>query len=310
MPLKYAVIGTGAIGGYYGGRLANAGEEVHFLLHSDYEYVKENGLIVDSINGDFHLKSVNAYNNTSEMPKCDVVLVGLKSTNNYLLKELLPPLLHENTLVILIQNGLGLEEDLLKIFPHLSIAGGLAFICSAKIGKGHIGHYDEGRLNIGSYSCNNDSIMQQVCTDLINAGVEAKIQDLQKARWMKLVWNIPYNGMTVVMNTTTDRLMNNKRMEKLLREIMLEVILAANHAGQGRYEVPESYANDILEITRNMVPYSPSMKLDYDYKRPLEIEYIYTRPIIEAAKNGYDMIRVGVLERQLRFIESQYSDKK
>jgi len=309
MSLKYAVIGTGAIGGYYGGRLANSGQEVHFLFHSDYEYVKENGLKVDSVNGNFHLKAVNAYNNTKDMPKCDVILVGLKSTNNHLLKNLLAPLLHKKSLVILIQNGLGLEEDLQKDFQNLWIAGGLAFICSAKTGEGHISHYDEGRLNIGSYSCPDSLLIEQVSADLVNAGVETKIQDLKQARWMKLVWNIPYNGMTVVMNTCTDKLMDNKEMESLLHEMMIEVIRGGNHAGEGRYSIPESFAGEILNTTRKMVPYSPSMKLDYDFKRPLEIKYIYTRPLEEAGRHGYEMTRVSVLERQLKFIESQYIKK-
>lgn len=306
MSLKYGVIGSGAIGGYYGGKLAHSGQEVHFLFHSDYNYVKENGLRVDSVKGDFHLDSVLAYNDTSEMPKCDVVFVCLKSTNNKLLKHLLPPLLHKDTLVVLIQNGLGLEADLQQDFPNLKIAGGLAFICSSKMGEGHIVHFDEGKLNLGSYSCDDKALLEQVCSDFQQAGVETRILQLEMARWMKLVWNIPYNGMTVVLNTTTDKLMSNQYTENLLRKMMLEVINGANQVGKGRFTIPETYADGILDMTRHMVPYSPSMKLDYDYHRPLEIEYIYSRPILEAEKAGYDMVNVSMLEEQLRFIESQY----
>ncbi len=306
MSLKYAVIGTGAIGGYYGGKLANSGQEVHFLLHSDYEYVKRNGLKVDSVHGDFYLKSVHAYSSTSDMPKCDVVLVALKTTNNKLLKELLPPLLHKDTVVILIQNGLGLEADLQKDFPGLNIAGGLAFICSSKIGEGHIGHFDEGHLNIGSYSCTNPEILEQVCNDLIQSGVRTQVLELEKARWMKLIWNIPYNGMTVVMNCTTANLMSDPVMVDLLYSIMLEVVHGANSVGRGRFSIPESYARDILEMTRHMTPYSPSMKLDFDSLRPLEIEYIYSRPVEVAKRSGFEMARVSMLEKQLKFIESNY----
>ncbi|MFV0358085.1 MAG: putative 2-dehydropantoate 2-reductase [Bacteroides thetaiotaomicron] len=309
MSLKYGVIGSGAIGGYYGGKLAHSGQEVHFLFHSDYDYVKENGLKVDSVKGDFHLDSVLAYNDTSKMPKCDVVLVCLKSTNNKLLKELLPPVLHKDTLVVLIQNGLGLEADLQQVFPNLKIAGGLAFICSSKVGDGHIAHFDEGKLNLGSYSCDNEALLEQVCSDFQQAGVETRILQLEVARWMKLVWNIPYNGMTVVLDTTTDRLMSNPYTEDLLRKLMLEVIHGANRVGEGRFVIPETYADNILEITRHIVPYSPSMKLDYDHRRPLEINYIYSRPILEAKKAGYDMVHVSMLEQQLRFIESQYLNK-
>ena len=88
--MKYAIIGTGAIGGYYGGKLAHAGNEVHFLLHRDYDYVCQHGLQIDSCDGSFHLDNVLAHRSTSEMPACDVVLVGLKSVNNHLLADLLP----------------------------------------------------------------------------------------------------------------------------------------------------------------------------------------------------------------------------
>ena len=114
MSLKYGIIGTGAIGGYYGGKLANGGKEVHFLFHSDYEYVKNHGLQVDSCEGSFHLDHVNAYNDTKSMPECDVVLVCLKTTRNEMLQQILPPILHKNTVVVMIQNGIGVEADLQK----------------------------------------------------------------------------------------------------------------------------------------------------------------------------------------------------
>lgn len=309
MSLKYAVIGTGAIGGYYGGSLAHSGQEVHFLFHSDYDYVKEHGLKVDSTNGNFHLSDVPAYSNTKDMPACDVVLVALKSTNNNLLEELLPPLLHQDTVVILIQNGLGLEADLQETFPELQIAGGLAFICSSKIGNGHIGHFDYGKLNLGSYSCRDPKVLEQVCSDFKGAGIESNILELELARWMKLVWNIPYNGMTVVLNTETDILTNHPSTAQLLKEMMLEVIRGANHVGKRKFTIPESYADEMLVMTQQMRPYSPSMKLDFDAHRPLEIEYIYTRPILEAQKAGYEMTRVSMLEKQLRFIQDQYIKK-
>ena len=298
--LRYAVIGTGAIGGYYGGKLAKAGKDVHFLFHSDYEFVKENGLKIDSIDGDFTLNPISAYKNTSDMPVCDVVLVGLKSTNNGLLKKLLPPVLGEKTIVILIQNGLGLEAELQKDFPDLNIAGGLAFICSQKVGKGLIYHLDYGKLNLGSYSCSNPDLLEKVRADFVQAGVDASILELHTARWKKLVWNIPYNGLSVILNTETNTMMAQPASRKLIHDLMLEVIHAANCCG---CNINDSYADEMLNMTDNMKPYSPSMKLDYNAKRPLEIEAIYSNPILEAAKNGYSMHQVSVLEKQLLFIQ-------
>ena len=160
--MKYGIIGTGAIGGYYGAKLAHAGQELHFLFRSDYEYVKQHGLQVDSCDGSFHLDNVNAYLHTEDMPKCDVVLVCLKSVNNGKLQSLLPPLLHDKTLVVLIQNGIGVEEDVQKMFPNVQLAAGLAFICSAKTEPGVVNHQCYGSINLANYSCKDEALMQAV----------------------------------------------------------------------------------------------------------------------------------------------------
>lgn len=301
MKLKYGIIGVGGLGGFYGGRLALNGNDVHFLFHSDYAFVKENGLRVDSVLGDFILPKVNAYSSPNDMPECDVVFVCLKTTSNSLLKEILPPLLHKDTVVILIQNGLGIEADLAKEFPQLSIAGGLAFICSSKVGPGHVSHQDYGALNIGSYSCTNTGILETVVSDFKNAGVKAHLVDLNSARWKKLIWNIPYNGMTVVLNGKTDELTTHPATRSLLREMMMEVIIASRVVGIKDY-IADEVVDQMLEMTEKMTPYSPSMKLDYDFHRPLEIEYIYSRPLEEARKVGVEMPCVATIERQLKFL--------
>jgi len=303
MKLKYGVIGTGALGGYYGGLLARAGKEVHFLFNRDYEYVKENGLRVDSVNGDFLLKKVNAWNSAEEMPVCDVVLVCLKTTGNDLLEKLLPPVIHQNTLVVMIQNGLGIEENLEKMLPEAKIAGGLAFICSQKVGPGHIQHLDLGKLILGSYKTDQPEVLAQVDKDFKDAGVPCQLSDdLYFSRWQKLVWNIPFNGMTVVLNATTDQLMSNESTRELAHEMMLEVIRGANQCG---VSLEEKYAREMVEMTAGMKPYAPSMKLDYDSRRPMEIEAIYSRPVAGAAKAGFEMKKVAMLEKQLQFIQSR-----
>lgn len=299
--LRYGIIGTGAIGGYYGGRLAHSGREVHFLFHCDYDYVCEHGLQVDSCDGSFHLDAVNAYNDTQQMPKCDVVMVALKSVRNHLLDTLLPPLLQSDTLVILIQNGIGLEYDLQQRFPQLHIAAGLAFICSAKTQPGVINHQCYGSINLGNYSCPNEERMAQVLTDFREAGIEANLVEYQEARWKKAVWNMPFNGMTVALNTQTNLLLGNPDTRQLIYDQMMEVVEAARALGVDH--VDEAFVQRMIETTDAMVPYSPSMKLDFDFHRPMEIYYLYTRPIEEARKAGCLMPRLQMLEAELKFLE-------
>ena len=98
----------------------------------------ENGLIIKSKDGDFNLPEVNAYNNTNQMPKCDVIIIGLKTTQNHLLIELLPPLLKENTVVLLLQNGLGAEPEIAKIVGEDRLIGGVCNLASNKVSSGYI----------------------------------------------------------------------------------------------------------------------------------------------------------------------------
>lgn len=300
--MRYAVVGTGGIGGYYGAKLARSGQDVHFLLHSDYDYVKEHGLQVDSCDGDFCLSQVNAYLSTADMPQVDVVLVCLKSTRNHLLRELLPPLLHEQTIVVLIQNGIGLEADVKEWFPNLQLVAGLAFICTAKTEPGHVNHQCYGSINFGNYSCKDEERFKQMVTEFTNAGVKAGVVEYHEARWRKAVWNMPFNGMTVALNTRTDCLLKNPSTRALIREQMMEVIGAARALG---VTIGEEFVDQMIKMTDEMTPYSPSMKLDYDVRRPMEIDYLYTRPIAEARKAGFQMAKLEMLEAELRFIESQ-----
>ena len=299
--MRYGIIGTGAIGGYYGAKLARAGQEVHFLLRSDYGYVKEHGLQVDSCDGSFHLADVNAYEHTEDMPPCDVVLVALKSVNNGKLQTLLPPLLHDHTLVVLIQNGIGVEEDVQKMFPDVQLAAGLAFICSAKTEPGVVSHQCYGSINLANYSCRDEALMQAVVDEFRQAAIETGLVEYNEARWKKAVWNMPFNGMTVALHTQTELLLKNASTRQLIREQMMEVVGAAQHLGVKN--VDEAFVDKMIETTDAMTPYSPSMRLDYDFHRQMEIYYLYTRPIEIAREAGYSMPKLEMLEAELRFLE-------
>jgi len=297
--MKYGVIGVGAIGGYYGSKLAHGGKEVHFLSHSDYHFVREHGMQVDSCDGSFHLDHINVYQYSADMPKCDVVIVGLKTTNNHLLPELLAPLLHAKTVVILIQNGVGVEADVQEMFPDTALVAGLAFICSAKTEPGRVNHQCYGSINLGNYSCKDEALFEAILQDFTDAGIQAASVPYEEARWKKAVWNMPFNGMTVALDTQTDLLLKNPSTRQLIRDQMMEVVGAAQHLGVTGLD--EVFVDKMIDMTDHMTPYSPSMKLDYDFHRPMEIHYIYTRPIEIARKAGFAMPKLEMLEAELRF---------
>ena len=302
--MRYGIIGVGAIGGYYGSKLAYSGQEVHFLSHSDYQFVKENGMQVDSCDGSFHLDQVNVYQHPEEMPKCDVVVVGLKTINNHLLPELLPPLLHEHTAVVLIQNGVGVEADVQRMFPNVQLIAGLAFICSAKTEPGRVNHQCYGSINLANYSCKDEVLFENILKDFTDAAIPAASVPYDEARWKKAVWNMPFNGMTVALNTRTDLLLKNPATRQLIRDLMMEVVEASRALGISGLD--EAFVEKMIQMTDEMTPYSPSMKLDYDFHRPMEIHYLYTRPIEIARVAGYRMAKLEMLEAELRFLEATY----
>ncbi|GAL31432.1 2-dehydropantoate 2-reductase [Vibrio variabilis] len=301
----FTVIGTGAIGGYYGARLHHGGHDVHFLLNSDYQHVVDNGLRVDSHYGDFSIPScdLNAYSTPTDMPKADVVLVALKTTQNHLLDSLIRPLLKPNTLVMLLQNGIGAEQEVAEAFDLPYVGGGLCFICSNKVGPGHIDHIDFGRITIGVYGQSGIDALHAFASDLTQSGVEVDVDPkIIDARWKKLLWNVPFNGLSTVLDSDTATMMDCAELVDLSKAIMIEV----QHAAQTTdTEIPMSLIDTMLSNTAKMKPYLTSMLLDRRNNRELEIQYMYKNAIDLAASHGVTMPKTTALYEQLCFINKQ-----
>lgn len=305
---SYAVLGTGALGGYYGACLQRSGLDVHFLLRSDCDRVKTNGLVIESPDDDFTLPQVNAYNDIAKMPQCDVVVVALKTTQNHLLPKLLPPVVKADGVVLVLQNGLGIEAEVAQIVGNERVMGGLCFLCANKVGAGHILHLDYKDITLGEYTPNYlaggiSGRMRQIASDFEGAGIPIKLaEDLLLARWQKLVWNIPYNGLSVILDATTNQLMADTSACNLVEELMREVVLGAQ--SQDRH-IAERFLTQMLDHTAKMKPYRTSMKLDYDQKRPLEVEAIFGNPLNVARLAGVDLPKIATLYQQLKFLEAK-----
>jgi len=302
---SYNIIGTGALGGYYGARLHHAGFDVRFLLHSDHEYVLANGLRVESVDGDFSIAEPQAYGCVSDLPQADVAVVCLKSTANSVLPELLPPAVRPGGRVLIMQNGLGVEEDVASILPDHTILGGLAFLCSNKVGPGHVRHLDYGQVRFAEYRADGSpagltGAVREIAGDFETAGIPVALEsDLLLARWKKLVWNITYNGLCVLNRCTTDVLMANPQMRALCEAVMNEVVSAAAACGR---VISASFVPMMLETTEAMSAYKPSMLLDYERGNPLEIEAIYGTPLRRAKEAGCSCPLIEDIYEQLKAI--------
>lgn len=303
---SYSIIGTGAIGGYYGGRLAEAGRTVSFLARSDYEYLLKNGLTVDSCAGDFSLPVIDVHNRASDLPERDVVVISLKTTANELLRELLSPIVREGTILLVLQNGLGMEGEIASWFPRAEVIGGMCFICCQKRNPGRISHLDYGSLTLAALdgdSTRARAILEELKTDFSDAKIPVTVSpSLGEARWRKLLWNIPYNGCSVILDCDTKVLMDTAASRRLVRSLMEEVVLGAAACG---YRFEAGAVDRMLEFTDRMTPYEPSMKLDWDFGRPMEIAYMYRNPVEAARRSGTELPHISMLMEELLFLEER-----
>jgi len=321
--MRIAVVGCGAVGSYYGAGLCRAGQDVHFLLRSDYDVVRQNGVTVRSIRGDFHVQPRCA-RAPEEIGASDVVLIALKTTANDQFPKLLPPLVGPHTAVVTLQNGLGNTEQLVRLFSPQQVLGGLCFVCLNRVEPGVIRHSDYGLIMLGEFQRPAGPRTRALAELLQASEVPCKItENLAQAQWEKLVWNIPFNGLGVagtagyeIFETQrpklkienragaclpTDRLLADPRWEKLLRELMLEVIAAA--AGLG-YHIPTVYADKQIERTRTMGAYKASTLLDFERRQPLELESMFLEPLRQAQSAGASVPRLTALCEVLRQLDA------
>lgn len=302
---KYAILGTGALGGLYGGKLALAGHDVHFLIRSDFDHVQAHGLKVESHWGNFEILQPQVYSTASEMPKVDVVIVAWKATANDALAGALEHVCDTNTRVLVLQNGYDVERAAAAIVGEDRVLGGCCFLCCNKIGPGHIHHLDYGRIEFGEFGRTqvgkSTAWMQRIESEFESAGIPTQAREsLQDVRWKKLMWNVPYNGLSVVFDANTQEIMQDPASSQLARDLMLDVREAAAACGT---RIESDFADKMLRDTQKMVPYDSSMLLDYRARRPIEVEAIFGNLIRAAQRQGYHPQKVEMLYRQLQFLD-------
>ncbi|GAA5121452.1 2-dehydropantoate 2-reductase [Luteolibacter yonseiensis] len=294
-----AIVGSGAIGLYYGGRLAQAGEDVRFLMRSDYEAVSEKGLTIGSVHGDFRLPQVRACRTPQEIGPVDLVIVAWKATANHQLAEILPPLLHAGTQVLTLQNGLGNCEALAEIVGAERVLGALCFVCINRLSPGLVSHTAGGRITVGEMKPDDAGRAAEIEKRFKAAGIQAfAVENLEKSQWEKLVWNIPFNGLSVAEGgVTTDVLLDSPETEGEMRALMTEVITAANAQGLG---LGRELIDFNIDRTRPMGPYRTSSMIDFVEGREVEVAPIWEEPLRRATAAGVEMPRLTELLGRIR----------
>ncbi len=302
LPKTIAIVGSGALGSYYGAKLARQGADVRFLMRADLAAVRRDGLTVHEHGEEWHLPA-QAYGSTAEIGPVDLVIVGLKTTANAALDELIPPLLHEKTLLLTLQNGLGNEELLAGRWGAERVLGGLCFVCLNRVAPGVIEHYGHGTLSLGEFGRAPMERTRALGAMFSAAGVETHVvENLVTERWRKLVWNIPFNGLSIATGgRTTDLLLQDAGLNAQVQALMAETIAAAAALG---HEIPASFIDFQIERTMPMGPYKPSSMIDWQQGNAVEVESIWGEPWRQGSRAGAELPRLELLYNLLRSLTS------
>ena len=295
---RIAIVGAGAIGLYYGGKLAHFGRDVHFLVRSDYETIRKHGLRIRSKTENIHVPNVRVWRSTDEIGSSDLVIVAVKTTANSQLPALIAPLLGEKTMILTLQNGLGNEEFLAGDFGAERILGGLCYICLSRTEPGVLRRFDAGRLTIGEFAGLPKPRTHDIAWEFKRCGVLCGVSgDLARERWRKLVWNIAFNGLTISAGgIDTASVLANDTLRQQALALMNETIAIARACG---HEISTAFGLDQIRRTAAMGAYRPSTLLDLEAGKPLEIDAIWGEALRRGRAAGVETPQLEQLYEQL-----------
>lgn len=278
--MNIAILGAGALGCYYGARLAEAGHHVTFIMRSAYEPVSRWGLQVNSIKGDISLPQPHIARSAADCGPADLVIVSWKATCNHLLAQELPALLHANTRVLTFQNGMGNAEAIAEIVPAERIFIGLCFVCVMMDTPGIITHLEKGDIQFAPYQASPAGMQaaQELADLFCNTPVNTSVfMHAEQILWCKLSWNIPFNGLCLAHGGISIRhLFTMPNEVERARRIMNEVCHTAELRG---FPLPAEIVNEQMHSTAAMGAFIPSSAVDYNRRRPVEYDAIWGTPL-------------------------------
>jgi len=302
---KILIVGTGAIGSLYGGKLAQAGADVSVVCRSDYEVVKKHGIEVKSHWGNFHfmpkkvLRDVRDYDE-----KADFILVATKVLPEISVPDLIAPALASQTSIILLQNGIHIEKPIAEKFPNQHLISVIAFVCVSKISAGIVNHQDLGRLLVGDFPRGVSAKTAQLIALWKKSGVPCESsENILLERWKKLVWNAAFNPMSVILGgLDTKQILQDLQNRKIVENVMNEVCILAEADG---CKLPLDIVKKNIEMTEKMTPYKTSMLLDFEAKRKMEIEAILGNALQFAENKKIAVPFLANLFKQLSELQSR-----
>ena len=303
---RVLVLGAGAIGAFYGGILARAGCEVAVAARSDYDAVAADGYRIDSTLGDLSFRPAQTLRSAAEYRgAADYVLVALKLVRGVDRVALIRPALAATSAILLVQNGIGIEEEVAEAFPRHELLSGVAYAAVSREAPGRVRHHSQyTRLVLGRYPRGSSASAERFAALLKQGGSSCAVtEDIVGARWQKCAWNTVFNPISALGGGLGTRdILSGEEQTAFVRAAIAEVCALA--AADGHPLAPDT-ADKQIEGTLRLPNYVSSMGQDWLAGRPMETEALVGNAVRIARRLGVAAPRLEALYALLRMAESK-----
>lgn len=304
--MRIAVMGTGAVGGYFGAKLAAAGHDVVFIARQKYlAAMRRNGLRVESQAGNLHVQNALFTASPADAGIVDLVLFCVKSYDTFEATAALASMMSERTVILSLQNGVDNPE---KIAAHLGserTLAGVVYIGAQVLAPGVIRHSSGGKIVLGPTNGQPGDTAHIIEQALSSAQVPCEISAaIEQVQWAKLLWNAPFCAISCLTRSTVREIVESESLTKLARDCMMEVQSAARTRG---LDLKTELFDQTLAFSRGLGEFKPSMLQDLEAGKPLEYDAfngIVVRLLEQAGEQAptnqafYGMLKF--LDRKLR----------
>lgn len=273
--MKIAVMGSGGVGGYFGGRLAKAGCDVTFIARGAHlAAMREHGLRIESQAGDIHVPRVHATDDPSTIGPVDLVILSVKLADTESAVKSIAPLFASHTGVVSLQNGVQKDDMLRRAFGEKAVMGGVAYIATAVARPGVIAHTGSmQRLLFGEYDGVRSARARALLDACKSAGINAEISDdIRRAIWEKFVFLVGLSGTTTTVRLPIGPIRENPRSRAFLHDIVQEAVAVGRAHGVA---LPEDYAQSRLQFCDGLpAEMTSSMHHDLERGNALEVDWL------------------------------------
>jgi 2-dehydropantoate 2-reductase len=307
--MRIAVMGTGAVGGYFGGKLAAAGCDVAFLARGEHlQALRHNGLIVKSPGGDFHIRDAVFTAEPAEIGVVDLVLFCVKSYDTQACAARLTPLIGPQTVILSLQNGIDNPDKIIQLWGSKRTLAGVVYLGAKVLQSGIIEHSAAGRVVFGRLEGGADEVTTAVQQAFASARIPAEVaNDIRAVQWQKLLWNAPFCAIACLTRAGVKDIITADSLKQLVIDCMNEVREAANTEG---IELDPALINDTLSFSKSLGDFKPSMLQDLEARKPLEYE-AFNGVVVELLRQTGKQAPINlVFYRALKYLENSRANDR